>query len=135
MNYHRHVEIFSRVFGADRMRILLYEDLIQRPAEYFAQWGEILGISGQEVEQCLQGKRERPRLSHRRFLLERWGSASPAALNFVKSVAGHWIDGGPAAHADLPPEWVGRIRSFYAPGNKALEDATGLCLSRHGYPV
>lgn len=135
MNYHRHVEIFSRVFGADRMRILLYEDLIQCPVDYFARWGEILGIPGRDVEECLGEKRERPRISHRRFLFERCGLASFLPVAFLKSVAGSWLDAGPAAHVNLPPEWIERIRAFYAPGNKAIEKATGLCLSHHGYPV
>lgn len=133
MNYRRHMEIFSRVFGAGRMKILLYEDLIGRPADYYAQWGTILGLPGSEVERCLQGKRERPRLTQRRYLFDRWSSAIPAAL--LKQLSGSWLDGGPPAHVDLPPEWVGRIRAFYAPGNREIEAATGLCLSRHGYPV
>ena len=133
MNYRRHMEIFSRVFGADHLKVLLYEDLIGSPADYHAQWGGILGLPGSEVERCLQGKRERPRLTQRRYLFDRWSAALPSAL--VKPLAGSWLDGGRPADVALPPEWVGRIRAFYAPGNREIEEATGLYLSHHGYPV
>lgn len=133
MNYYRQMEIFSRVFGGDRLKVLLYEDLIQRPTDYYGQWGTILGLPGREVEKHLQGRRERPRLSQRRYLFDRWSAAFPVAL--LKPFAESWLDGGRPAHIDIPPDWVGRIRAFYAPGNRKIEMATGLCLSRNGYPV
>jgi len=133
MNYKRHMEIFSRIFGADRLKVLLYEDLIGRPADYCSQWGAMLAIPGREVEQCLNGRHERPRLTHRRHLFDRWTSSFPLAL--LKPFAGSWLESGPPARVELPAGWVGRIRDYYAPGNRAVEAATGLSLSAHGYPV
>ncbi len=131
MNYWRHWQIFSKVFKPENMKVLLYEDLIRDPARYFAQWGGILGIPAEDIASCLEGKRERPRLTHRRHLFDKWSESVPP----LKLLSGSWLDKGPAARVEIPPGWAARIREFYAPGNRAIAEAAGLCLSPYGYPV
>ena len=131
MNYWRHWQIFSKVFGPEKVKVLLYEDLIRDPARYFAQWGGILGIPAEDIASRIEGKRERPRLTQQRHLFDKWSEAVPP----LKILGGSWLDHGPAARVEIPPGWAGRIREFYAPGNRAIAEAAGLCLSPYGYPV
>ena len=131
MNYWRHWQIFSKIFGPENVKVLLYEDLIRDPARFFAQWGGILGIPAEDIASRLEGKRERPRLTHRRHLFDKWSESVPP----LKFLSGSWLDGGPAARVEIPPGWAARIREFYAPGNRAIAEAAGLCLSPYGYPV
>jgi len=135
MNYHRHARIFGRVFGADRVRVLLYEDLIKRPDHFFAQWADILELPASEVSAHLLGKRERSSLSRRQFHFDRWMSNFPFPIAPLKSILASWLDQGPRAEIGIPPYWVKRISDYYAAGNSELEKTTGLCLSNHNYPV
>ncbi len=135
MNYWRHWRIFSKIFGPEKMKVLLYEDLIWSPDAYCAEWAEILGISPEEIAALIGGKRERTRHTSRRFAFDRVKSTMPTLYKLLEPALSSWLDSGDAAQAPLPAVWEQRIREYYAPGNIAIAEAAGLSLSQHGYPL
>ena len=135
MNYWRHWQIFSKVFGAENIKVLLYEDLVRSPAAYYAGWSEIFGIPHEEIAALIGGQRERTRYTQRRFTFDQWKGAVPIACRLVEPLLGSWLEGGGAAQVSLPPGRELQIKEYYAQGNRAIAEATGLCLSPYGYPV
>jgi len=131
MNYYRYFQIFERLFGAERIKLLLYEDLRDRPVVFYQQWARILGVEGSDVSAYLQGHTERARLTKRRHSFHRWSSVFPA----IKFLDGQWLDKGQAAQIEIPLRWRSRIYEHYAPTNSAIERLTGLSLSSYGYPT
>ncbi len=135
MNYWRHWQIFSKVFGAENMKVLLYEDLIRSPDAYYAGWAEILGIPPEEIAALIGGQRERTRYTQRRFVFDQCKATVPMACRLVEPFLGSWLESGRTAQVSLPPGRELQIKEYYAPGNRAIAEATGLCLSLYGYPV
>ncbi len=135
MNYERYFRVFSRFFGASNVHVLLYEDLQANPQKYFARWGALLGLSAQDVEAHVVGKRHRPRNSHRRMVFHRWASYLPIVSKPAESLFGSWLDEGRAASIEIPAEWIDRIRNYYAEGNRKLASVAKLNLQGYGYPV
>jgi hypothetical protein len=144
MNYDRFYRIFCEKFGAKRMRVLLYEELVADPVAYYRQWADMLGISHQSVQECVSNHVERTRNSARRMQYDQWSSrffwifglASPQTriLSSLKGVS-TWLDAGPAATVDLPDAWIAQISDYYSEGNSQLAERTKLDLRRYGYPL
>lgn len=135
MNYWRHWQIFSKFFGAENIKVLLYEDLIRSPACYYAEWAGILGIPSEQIAALIGSKRERTRYTQRRFAFDQWKSKVPTVCRLVEPLLGAWLEGGRTAQVSLPPGRELQIKEHYAPGNRAIAEATGLCLSQYGYPI
>ena len=144
MNYDRFYRIFSEQFGADRVRVLLYEELVADPVAYYRQWADLLGVSHQSVQEYVSKHVERARNSARRMQYDQWSSrlswipglaAIQALILSSFKGASAWLDAGPAATVDLPEAWVARISDYYRESNSQLAERTKLDLGRYGYPV
>lgn len=144
MNYDRYYEIFSEQFGPDRVRVLIYEDLLADPDAYYRQWAALLRISEQSVQQYVATHVERARNSARRMHYDRWSSRlswvpglssmQALILSSFKPVSA-WLDAGPAATVDLPEAWIARISNYYHESNTKLAERTRLDLGSYGYPA
>jgi len=135
MNYWKFWEIFGRFFDRSKIRVLMYEDLIQDPASYFCRWAEILGLPTQDLVDRLGDKRERAGYSQRRFIFDKWKSRFPKILSKADGILGKYLEGGGPARAMIPASFEKQILEYYAPGNRVLEEVTGLPLRERGYPV
>lgn len=144
MNYERFFNIFRSVFSADRVHVLLYEDLVKNPSLYYQRWAELLGIPSSEIITCMANHVERGRNSGRRVLFDRATSelsvipglrkTQEAILRSLPSV-NSWLDRGPPARVELAFTWKNKISEYYRQGNVRLAEVTGLDLASHGYPL
>lgn len=144
MNYERYFTIFEKEFSPGRIHVLLYEDLLRDAASYYKQWGDLLGISLEEILKYMAGHVERRRNTGRRMAYDRWVSrlsvipgfaASQAAVLRLLPFVNRWLDDGPPAKISLPKIWEQRVSDYYRRSNANLAKMTGLDLARYGYPL
>lgn len=145
LNYFRFFRMFADLFGADRVKVLFYEELLEDPARYYAHWDDLLGLPVGEAFKALHGKTERRRNSARRLAYDHWKAktatvvpglavAEGALMKALPALA-RWIDGGAPARIELPDVWKTRIRDYYASTNAQLADLVGPDMARYGYPL
>ena len=144
MNYERFLKIFQREFPGSQIQVLLYEDLVNKPAEYYKQWATLLDISDEDVLSYMSNHAERRRYSGRRMLYDRWVSRLSSIPGFkdfqtalhhsIPGVNG-WLNSGPPAKIELPEMWKHRISDYYGRTNASVKEITGLDLARYGYPL
>jgi hypothetical protein len=136
-DYYRIASFFEDLFGKERMRILVYEELVTRPLEFYSRLAEILRVSIASVEAHLTGRRERERPSTGIHLYETWRRRHAGLSQWLP--AGEKIkrllDGGGRTRIELPPVWRRRIHDRYAAGNERLAVKYGLPLQECGYPL
>ena len=144
MNYNRYFDIFRDAFPTSKIHVLLYEELLSNPDEYFEKWADILTIPKGEILSAMQGRVERSRNSGRRLWFDRGASTLAAIpggarvlglLHQVMPALDKWLDQGVPARVELPEGWEAPIAEYYRMGNRALVQKTGLDLARYGYPV
>lgn len=145
LNYFRFFRVFADQFGADRVKILFYEELLEDPERYYARWDELLGLPTGEAFKALHGKAERRRNSARRLAYDHWKARAAAvvpgfataegALLKALPAFGRWIDGGAPARIELPDTWKARIHDYYASTNAQLAELVGPDMARYGYPL
>ena len=145
LNYFRFFRMFADLFGADRVKVLFYEELLEDPARYYARWDELLGLPTGQAFKALQGKAERRRNSARRLAYDHWKAKAAALVPGFAAVEdalmkalpefARWIDDGAPARIELPDSWKARIRDYYASTNAQLADLVGPDMARYGYPL
>jgi hypothetical protein len=144
MNYERFFKIFEKEFSAERIHVLLYEDLLEDAATFFQQWAHLLEISEEDIVKYMAEHVERRRNTGRRMAYDRWVSrlsmipgftASQRAVLRLLPAVNRWIDDGPPAKVLLPAIWEQRVSDYYRHSNSNLAKLTGLNLARHGYPL
>jgi hypothetical protein len=140
LDYARTVEIFRRHFGADSVRVLLYEDLARDPAAYVAEVCRLAGIDEEEGVQRTAGRLENP--SSKR-LVDTVRRARRRPLGFLTTkiavaleVRGWWRgDTANRAAQALDEERRRRVAERTREGNRRLRDEIGLDLARYDYPL
>ena len=145
LNYFRFFRMFADLFGADRVKVLFYEELLEDPERYYARWDELLGLPAGEAFKALHGKAERRRNSARRLAYDHWRAKAAAAVPSLAAAEGalmkalpalaRWIAAGAPARIELPDAWKTRIRDYYATTNAQLADLVGPDMARYGYPL
>ncbi|MDQ1351674.1 MAG: hypothetical protein QG657_1979 [Acidobacteriota bacterium] len=142
-DYFKTIDYYARLFGKNRVCVLLLEELIHTPAEYAEKLSNFLGIAADETRELLAEKHANRGIS--RFQLEfealrsRWYPFSRSYLiskllkiylNLTKN-ARRKQD----AEVKIPQEWVDRIGELYRTGNRLLIDEYGLPLEKYNYPI
>lgn len=145
LNYFRFFRMFADLFGADRVKVLFYEELLEDPARYYGRWDELLALPAGEAFKALHGKAERKRKSARRLAYDHWKARAAGVLPGFAALEGEltkalpalagWIDGGAPARIELPDAWKTRIRDYYASTNAQLAELVGSDVARYGYPL
>ena len=145
LNYFRFFRMFADLFGADRVKVLYYEELLENPSRYYARWDELLGLPAGEAFKTLHGKAERQRNSGRRIAYDHWKTMAatvvpglaPAEDTLMRTLPAlaRWIDSGAPARIELSDTWKTRIRDYYASTNAQLAELVGPEMARYGYPL
>lgn len=142
-DYYKTIDYYARLFGKNRVCVLLLEELIHSPAEYAGKLSDFLGIAADETRDLLAGKHANRGIS--RFQLEsealrsRWYPFSRSYLIskllkiylFLTRNARRKQD----AEVKIPQDWVERIGDLYRAGNRLLISEYGLPLERYNYPL
>jgi hypothetical protein len=147
LNYPACVEVFADVFGADNVRVFLYEDLAADSPGYIRSVCEFLGIDGDEGLRLADGQSENVRWTSDAVTRFQAISASPLKRNLYRfapvglrqrmlGLTGTARSStGNRARAVLPDAWAERITDYTRDGNRAIARRFGLPLERHAYPV
>ena len=131
--YHRHLTNFLRTFPLPRLKILLYDDIRERPREVFREVCGHLGIDDavepQAVEQRVKDK-ETPRVPPRaRQLLAPFKAIVQPYRGTRAFVAAHSLIARRLRYPPLAPELRRRLQAYYAEDIARLGDLLGRDLS------
>ncbi len=145
--YHRLIERYQSLFGADRVLVLPFENLVQRPEAFALRIQEFIG---QTERTAPSGGREYPALSALTLAIKRQANRllvrtalNPSAPLYVKDherkferldrLLPRWWSG--AIERRWRREVVRRTESRYATSNRRTAELTGLDLAGLGYRV
>jgi hypothetical protein len=142
-DYFKTIDYYGRLFGKNKVCVLLLEELIHNPGEYAGKLSDFLGIAADETRELLAGKHANRGIS--RFQLESealrscWYPFSRSYLisKLLKIYLGLTKNKrrNQDAEAQIPPGWVDRIGELYRAGNRLLISEYGLPLEKYGYPI
>jgi hypothetical protein len=138
------LEIYADEFGADRIKLLLYEQLKTNAATFADQLSEVLGVDSSESR----------RLIHQRIANDRWDVERISWLqNICRSPWRRWLyrlspmqrnrlaivpQGGfkgQKPKAELSDAWRERLLDIGRSQSRRLQQTWGLPLEQFGYPV
>lgn len=133
LRYHDIIARYAELFGRERVRVFLHEDLVADAGAFCREVAGFLGVDAQQFERLLSEGHENPTipaslLTYGRTFM-RW-----LPRRFARKLARKLIArGGERARVDLPPEVVAFVRELCAEGNRELARVFDLPLERHGY--
>ncbi len=137
--YFELAEVFTRHFGRDGVRILLFEQLAKEPAAFAEGLAEYMGLDASVCRARLIGRTENPRVTHSELLLRRWVAAFPVGRKLLPSAlrreALRLSSKGRPLSVDLSAQWAARLREYYSPSNRRLMQDYGVPLDRYGYAI
>ena len=143
-DYWRFAEYFDGLFGADRIKILMYEDILHNRNKFCADLGNLLNIDHADVKQVLETFRERKRVSSRALNFHRLLSIligkgiklnEPLTDGWLGQRFAAFVAGGTPVESVIPASWIDRIARRYAEGNVRLAVKYRLPLKAYGYPM
>lgn len=144
IRYFHFADIYTKLFGPNRVHILLYEDLVHDTEKFATQLVDILKIDPKETLKLLQEKRENPRDSGRRHQYHKLRSIFLPDVRFSKLMLGgaalrrridEYLDKGAGYVRDLKGEERAVIRGLFSEDNARLAERFCLDLAKYGYPL
>jgi hypothetical protein len=150
LNYAKSIQIYADVFGADRVGVFPFEQLIEDPVAYYRAVCEFMKINSEEAIQHAEGERENQRWTAAQ--IERLQTTSQSWVESLRfrfsnrsqrrKLLGVLRDGstpetdrsGPA-RAPLSEEWIQRIQDRTRTGNRQLARNWSLPLEKYDYPL
>jgi Sulfotransferase family len=138
LDYERSVEIYTRHFGADAVRVLLYEELARDPAAYVGEVARILGVDRREALDRTTGRLEN---STSGKLVETLRRARERPLGFLRAKVAVALELRGWSRKDrLPAPTLSenarrRAAERTRAGNRRLSERLGLDLARYDYPM
>ena len=139
LKYYEFITEYWRLFGKEKVTVLLFEELVNSPASFFDKIGSFLGASNIP---SLVGKRNKGPTQNQvtfyklkaRFPGVRFSRYLPGFVtNFGKKVLLN--PSGSRPKEELPPEMQGRLLDLYRDGNRKLQDELQIDLVKYGYVV
>ncbi|MEE2777330.1 MAG: sulfotransferase [Acidobacteriota bacterium] len=137
------VRAYRRLFGAESVKVLLFEQLRDDPRAFFANCCEHFGVDPGVGADLYAGRADNARISDRQVRMAIWLRNRP----FLQRVVNRVRPGFRAASLyriprtrsrslpTLSPASAARIRKLSRPSNRWFRDELGLPLERYGYPV
>jgi hypothetical protein len=135
--------MYAEIVGHENVCVLVFEEMRDDLPAFAARIWTFLGIEPDEVAACLRGRHENPRRKTQSMLAYRtlrahllpgvkFSSLLPQRMqNGFQTALAH----GPKSKIRLPPEWIERLRGYYADDNARLAGTFGLDLARWGYAL
>ncbi len=135
LRYGRMIRYYASLFGRDRVRVLLFEQLRRDSQGYARAFAEILGVDADTFHRLMSGKRENAAMSHRYLAFwRRFGHLLPRKL--VREWArSDTLRRGAPARIEVPEKVRLHIRELCADDNAELARAFDLDLAGNGYAL
>lgn len=143
LRYDRVVGAYENVFGAGRVHVMIYEEMVRDRAAYAARWGALLGLDTTHIQERMEGEvvnlgpTDR-HLAYDRVRGSRLGVVAASLIPF-RSMLGpalKWaLARGSRSAIRLDNAQMRAVTDVFGPGNSGLEARRGLGLRRYGYPM
>ncbi|MEC9368530.1 MAG: hypothetical protein VX871_07535 [Pseudomonadota bacterium] len=143
LDYARILSVYEKLFGRERVHVLLFEEFISDPRAFAGKLAKVLGLDPGEVARHLEGRHSHQRTAESvaryqalrsRFL---WGvplsRVVPGAAKIKKVLFAFW--GDKPLKVVYPGDWESKIGDLFREGNRAISDKYGPPLERYGYPL
>jgi hypothetical protein len=138
-------EIFAESFGAERVGIFLFEQMVEDMPAFVSELSGFLGIDGSEAHSRIEGHRSTQRVSQRTVERLRAICDSPFQMTAFR-FGPQWLrnrmtgigtarNGDQRAEITVPPVWRERIEDVARESHGRLLRRWPLPLERYGYPV
>jgi hypothetical protein len=133
LQYARMVDYYGRLFGRERVHVLLFEQLQEDAAAYAEQLAALLGTDARQVRHHLLSHRENVAMTAGYYGFWRsFGHLLPR--QFARKLAMRLRSrGGARVAINLTPAMHAELRLLCADENAALARSHGLALARYGY--
>jgi hypothetical protein len=126
---------YARLFGEDRIRVLMFEDLVRDADGFAAALAGVLQVDAREVAALLKRGVKNPTITREYYGFFRlFGRRLPPWLarklgNRMAGLPGHRLRVTP------DPDTLEYVRALCAAGNAEIARRFGLDLAAHGYPL
>lgn len=133
LRYHEIIARYAELFGRERVRVFLHEDLVADRGAFCRDVAGFLGVDAQVFERLLSDGHENPTIP---ASLLTYGRTLMRLLpqRFARRIARKLIArGGPRARVELPPEVRAFVNELCAEGNRKLARDFELPLEGRGY--
>lgn len=139
-DYARTIDIYRKLFGAERIAIVLLEDWMADAAAFADRLSAILGIDAAATRQLLGSRRTHAQDTTRLVRVDRLQKRFPVAGRVLarlprgaRALGGQWLRRGDAQRIEFPLGGLEKLRDLYRQGNRELIQAYGLPLRERGY--
>lgn len=126
---------YARLFGEDRIRVLMFEDLRHDPGGFASALAGILGVDAAEVLGGLRKEVRNPTLTREYYgFFRRFGGLLPA---WLARKLGNRMAGLPGRRLRVEPDagTLELVHALCAAGNAEIARRFGLDLAARGYPL
>lgn len=145
LDYDYLYELSVALFGADRVHVLLFEEMASHPDRFALALSRVIGIPHDDVAQCLRSPAKNPAASRRSSAFNKYRSMVPFDVSFSRLLpGGHWLSRRLHHFLDRGPSktevaWSAHQRNevarLFGAGNRRLAVNLGLELDRLEYPL
>jgi hypothetical protein len=141
-NYADLVELYCNLFGADHVKVFLYEDLIRDADRFIEDISGYLGVDSGISRELANGQTRNVRLSKRYMGLLRWkvallprvprGGLLPGGIGNGLFIL---MQRGPSESVSLPEDLKLSVMDYFRADNRRLIRDYGVRVDGYGYPV
>ena len=135
---------FEGLFGENKVKILMFEDFVQKREKFYEELAQILGLKSVDMPRYLNGAHERKRHTWRTHQYTKFRSSFLWNRSLTGVVPGgvhlrrrlqQFMENGAPISVELPLSWQHRLAERYAEGNVKLAKKFGLPLAEYNYPM
>jgi hypothetical protein len=139
----RLVQTYEAAFGAGRVDVLLFEEMVHAPSAFADRLGRILGVEAKLVANLLSNPAANPRPSAARVkyqAVRSWllpGRSLVGLLpgqKWLRATVNRYLDDGGRLERGLSKAERNVVETLYGGSNARLDRAFGLGLAKWGYP-
>ena len=143
-DYNSTITLYRRIFGNDRVNVLLFEQLRDDVEKFGEAIAELLRLDAPSIVKMLSGKIRNPRDSARSVMYSHWrqqlfpGVSIARLIPFglqLRRVFHQNLERSGRFHVPISYPWTDRLNIAYARGNKEIARDFGLPLAQYGYPL
>ncbi len=110
LEYDKVIAAYERAFGAQNVKVFVYENLVCDEAKYYEEWADFLGIDPKSTKKVAMGTKENSFNSEDEF----WNKATIEKVEFLEKDKA-------------------RIKTMFSEQNRELDERLKLGLKSHGY--
>tara|TARA_Y100000591_G_scaffold21701_1_gene16034 strand:- start:5520 stop:6425 length:906 start_codon:yes stop_codon:yes gene_type:complete len=134
MNYKKIYDVFSKHFGEENIKILVYENFSYNKKKFLSEWSNLTGINVEKIEMILNNNNiERLRESQVHFNLRRFFKFFSFSGNFEKFLK--ILNFGKRAKISFKKKEEEKIKEYFGEGNNFLNKKFNLELDKFNYPL